>query len=106
MSGCLPRGGVHNFVTPCMINMYLSTHQKDWDSYIPFILFTYLTCFHESTNESPFFFLYGQDAELPMDEAFHIYPSIFQDENIDYKQEVCEKLTEAWEKAHHNIEKF
>lgn len=36
-----------------MLLMFVSGYQRDWDTFIPCILFAYSTTIHESTNESP-----------------------------------------------------
>ena len=38
---------------------------RDWDTKPPYVLFAYRVCCHESTQESPFYFLYGRDPRLP-----------------------------------------
>lgn len=40
-----------------MLSMYVSGHQRDWDTFIPYILFAYRTAIHESTKESPFYLM-------------------------------------------------
>ena len=37
----------------------------DWDEKLPYVLFAYRACCQESTQESPFFMLYGRDPKLP-----------------------------------------
>ena len=38
---------------------------RDWDRHLPHVLFGYRVSPQESTRESPFFLLYGRDAQLP-----------------------------------------
>ena len=47
--------------------MYVSEHQKDWDHFIPYALFAYRTAVQASTNETPFYLMYGRDPRLPID---------------------------------------
>ena len=47
--------------------MYVSTHQKDWDKHLPLVLFAYRVAPNASTNESPFYLLYGREPHLPLD---------------------------------------
>ena len=49
-----------------MLAMYVSKHQRDWDCFIPFV-FMYHTAVQESTNEMPFYLVYGHDPCLPLD---------------------------------------
>lgn len=45
--------------------MYSNTNQLDWDEFVPFALFAYRVSVQESTNETPFFLLYGREPNLP-----------------------------------------
>ena len=47
--------------------MYVSANQKDWDVYIPMVLFAYRTSPSATTGESPFYLLYGREPRLPID---------------------------------------
>ena len=40
--------------------MYVSGHHRDWDKFIPYVLFVYRTSKHKSTGETPFFIMYGR----------------------------------------------
>ncbi|CAG2194960.1 unnamed protein product [Mytilus edulis] len=44
-----------NGTLTAMLSMYVSGHQRDWDTFIPFVLFAYRTSLHESIQETPFF---------------------------------------------------
>ena len=43
------------------------TKKRDWSSYLPQVTFAYNTNAHHSTGESPFFLMFGQDPQLPVD---------------------------------------
>ena len=53
-----------------IIKMFVSDHQKDWDVYLPKVLFAYRTSYHETIGDSPFYLLYGFDPTIPLDLAF------------------------------------
>ena len=42
-----------------------SNHAKNWDLYLPYVLFSYRVAEHESTRDSPFKLLYGLNPKLP-----------------------------------------
>ena len=52
-----------------MLSKVVKKSGKDWDEKVPYVLFAYRTCVQESTQESPFFLLYGRDPNLPSQEV-------------------------------------
>lgn len=55
-----------------IISMYVSEHQGDRDTFIPCALFAYRTAVQSSTNETPFYIMYGCDPRLPIDVSLKI----------------------------------
>ena len=49
------------------LSMYVSKNQKDWDEFIPLILFAHRIYVLDETWDSPFYFLYGREPRLPID---------------------------------------
>ncbi|KAJ8014292.1 hypothetical protein DPEC_G00038740 [Dallia pectoralis] len=43
------------------------SRKRDWSSCLPQVLFSYNTTPHQSTGESPFFLMFGQEPRLPVD---------------------------------------
>ena len=78
-----------------MIAKHAKTFGCNWD----LNLFAYRTKPHESTRESPFFLLYGQDARLPTDTAFTQPLTPYLVDVDDYKTELMVGLTESWKHA-------
>jgi hypothetical protein len=78
------------------------TDQRDWDAFLPYVLFAYRTAPHESTRETPFFLLYGRDARLP-------FPDIIRSQRInyavdhDYKAEMMARLHHAFTGVRENL---
>ena len=48
-----------------MLSKLVENKGRDWDRLLGPVLFSYRTTPHSSTNETPFFLLYGRDAKLP-----------------------------------------
>ena len=48
-----------------MLSKTMEKNGKNWDEKIPYVLFAYRTSVQESTQESPFYLLYGRDPNLP-----------------------------------------
>ena len=53
-----------------LIKMFVEENQKNWDVYLPRLLFAYRTAYHETLGDSPFYLLYGYDPTLPLDLSF------------------------------------
>ncbi len=50
-----------------MLSMYVTRQQQDdWDLWVPYCLFEYNTAKQDSTQESPYFLLYGHDPRMPI----------------------------------------
>ena len=47
--------------------------KEDWDQYLPAALFAYRTIKQASTQQTPFFLLYGYEPKTPFDMDYHIY---------------------------------
>ena len=50
-----------------MLSKFVSRNQKDWDEYLPYLLFVYGEVPQESTGFSPFELLYGRRVRVPLD---------------------------------------
>ena len=83
--------------------MYVSEHQKDWDLFIPYALFTYRTAVQSSTNETPFYLMYGRDPRLPIDVSLLKARETYSDIN-DYRGVIADRLLAARQLTHDNIE--
>jgi len=96
-------GQVENFNKTLvnMLSFYTSRHQKDWDTHIPYVLHAYRTSEHASTKETPFYLMFGRHARHFHDLAFS--PMDDKEQSIeDYRHELVEKLTLAWQVAGDN----
>lgn len=54
-----------------MLAHYVNQYQKDWDRYLPYVLYAYRTAPHAVTKYSPFYLLYGREAIYPFDLLVH-----------------------------------
>ena len=86
-----------------MIAKYCETYGTNWDEYLQRLLFAYRTKVHETTNESPFFLLYGRDARIPTESTLDYQKSPYLVDCDDYKIELMDSLSEAWRVAKQNI---
>ena len=68
------------------------------------LLFPYRTAVHDSTNESPFYLLYGRDARIPSEEVLHQTVSPYTVDVDDYCNDLTEFLVTAWSLAKQSVE--
>ena len=50
-----------------MLRKFVSRNEKDWDQYLPYLLFAYREVPQETTGFSPFELLYGRQERGPLD---------------------------------------
>jgi len=79
-----------------ILSMYVSSNQRDWDTFIPYALFAYRTAKNESTNFPPFYLMHGRQANLPIDAALNAKLDTKYIDAEDYADNVSRKLTTAW----------
>jgi hypothetical protein len=84
-----------------MLSMYVSSHQRDWDEYLPYVLFAYRTSIHSGTNESPFMLIHGRDAYLPEDIGrFVIHHKKDEQETTEsYKQKLLDNFAKIYQEV-------
>ena len=72
---------------------------RDWDHHLPDVLFAYRASSQESTQESPFFLLYGRDPRLPNEKILSPLKSQEFVDLREYGVELASRMSEAWELA-------
>lgn len=55
-----------------MLSQYVSKEQRDWDLWLPSVLFAYRSAAHSSTGRSPYSMVFGREAKQPIDFQFPI----------------------------------
>ena len=88
------------------LSMYVSANQKDWDEFLPSILFAYRTSPQATTGDSPFYLLYGREPRLPLD--VNLLPP--QTERLstsisEHRERIVAQLEEAQRLAKQNTER-
>jgi hypothetical protein len=83
-----------------MLSMFVSSHQDDWDEYLPYVTHAYNTSVHASTNETPFFLDHAYDAMQPsfLDILSRSVDSD-GDRIMDYKSDLMERMIKAREEV-------
>ena len=75
----------------------------DWDEILPYVLFAYRACQQSSTQESPFFLLYGRDPRLPSPAILSPKETRAIADLKEYGIELHSRMSEAWELARQQI---
>ena len=88
-----------------MLSKCVQKHGRDWDKQLPYLLFAYRVAVQESTQDSPYFLLYGRDARTPTETALSQPRTPYQVDLADYKMEMVANLSEAWALAHGHIDR-
>jgi hypothetical protein len=87
-----------------MLSKCVEKHGRNWDQQLPYVLFAYRVAVQESTQESPFYLLYGRDAQIPTETALSQPRTVYQLDFADYRSELVANLSDAWALAHKNID--
>lgn len=71
---------------------YVDADQQNWDTYIPYAMFTYNSSEHQSTGKQPYALLYGRTLQVPTSLTKPPQPQYNYD---DYQEELKQRLREA-----------
>ena len=85
--------------------MHVAKNQKDWDDFIPPILFTHRTSVSEAIGDFPLYSLYGREPCLPVDVKF--LPPATDDIStsvLDHRKRIVENVELAQNLARENIQ--
>ena len=68
-----------------MISTIIEQSRRNWDDLLPYVLFAYRTAAHSSTNETPFYLMFGRDALSPTDLLWAGLPDINLADDPDFR---------------------
>lgn len=63
-----------NYTLTTQLAILASTHQRDWDEHLAFVLWSYRTAVHESTGCTPALLMFGRELRTPVDLVFGAPP--------------------------------
>ena len=86
-------GTLHN-----TLSKLVGSNAAEWDLLIPYALWAYRTAVHATTKETPFFMVYGREAENPTDVRIRQYMENNK-KPLEYTAEVAKRLEEAYERV-------
>ena len=58
-----------NHTLATMLSTFVSENQSDWDQYLQPVMYAYRRSLHDTTQDTPFFLMFGRDAPSPADVA-------------------------------------
>lgn len=103
-SGYHPQtNGLVDSTLQSMISKSSDENPTEWDKQLPLLLFAYRLIVQESTKESPFYLLYGQDPRLPTGTILGQSYTTYLCDVEDYRTELFINLTEVQQLALESI---
>lgn len=79
-STCHPKSdsmvGLFNRTLETMLCAYVSDHQRDWDSHLPYVMMAYISAEHETTTLTPNMLMLGRETSTPLDLMYEMPSSI------------------------------
>lgn len=97
-----------NSTLKSMLKKFVASNAKDWDEYLPYLLFAYREAPQESTGFSPFELLYGRRVRGPLDVLSESWTDDEQQEDRDVSTHIAEmrhRLEEMCEHVQSNMAK-
>ncbi len=106
-SGYHPRTNGQNECLNKVIGVALAimaSRRKEWDKWVPYVMYAYNTSKHHSSKQSPYRLLYGKEPRLDIEERLGFTKLI--DGKNETRDKVLENLIKIRETAKENIKKI
>jgi hypothetical protein len=91
-----------NRTLEAMLSAYVSDHQRDWDSHLPYAMMAYRSAEHETTTLTPNVLMLSRETSTPMDLMYEMPSSIKMKPANMWVWELRERL----EDAHRIVRKY
>ena len=79
-----------------MIASYVGEFQRDWDVYLPLLLFAYRTAVQESIGDSPFFMTFGREPHTRLDLALRPISNATSPRRCGSPPSVCRTIVDGY----------
>ena len=77
-----------------MLSKCVEKHGQNWDQQLPYVLFAYRVAVQASTQESPFYLLYGRDPQVPTETALSQPRTVYQ---LDFAEDAQAKQKKQYD---------
>lgn len=94
-----------NRTLKAMLRKHAAKFGRQWDRYLPGVLWAYRNTPHEATKEKPSFLLFGVDTRSPAEAALTPPETLHPTDVEDYREELVLSLSTARELAVSNIQR-
>ena len=96
-----------NRTVKTMLRKVVQDKERDWDRFLPMVVFAYNETPHEATNFSPFQLIFGANPRGPLDILKNeiITPDVKNRSAYDMITETREEIAYSVKEARHNLEK-
>ena len=86
-----------------MLSSFISSHQKDWDKFIPLLNMAYRSSVHETTGMTPNNMIFGREINLPIDLVLGRPTEENNKSTSEYVHDLQNKLETVHEMARQNM---
>ena len=87
-----------------MLSIFCAENKRDWDDYLPYIMFAYRSSVHASTQHTPNYLMYGQEINCPIDLMYGPPPDSVEYEcPIDYAEWLHSAMRNAFQVTRENL---
>ncbi len=95
-----------NGTLKAMLRKFTAANKKDWDEYLPYLLFAYREAPQESTKFSPFELLYGRHVRGPLDVLKEVWSGEESEGTtvVTHLVQTRERLNEMVQLMHENLQ--
>ena len=86
-----------------MLATTIKDHGKEWKDHLAKFCFAYNTSIHKSTGFTPFYFMYGRQARIPID-LIYSTPEPSDQSQGEYARNLCQSLEKAYSTARERLQ--
>ena len=94
---------LHRTLT-AMLSAYVGDKERDWTLYLDVVIYAYNCSIQASTNQTPFYVIYGREPVLPLDLSLGLGPKTQQSLTLpSYLNTHTLELKQIWKEVYENL---